>query len=206
MPDQRRFRRLGVTSAAVTVGAFALLVGGASPADAATTKCAKGHDPATTIKSIQCQLQEAGKNFQKAIDKLTHKTPPPVKTPAKKPTAKSTVKDKITTKQPSTPAIPQGTGNGAVTGTTPLSNVNSVRPYTPQGTQPQLPILLPQQPQVADQQPYGSIAETHLVAPVAAIEQQPQVSAAWVAGAAGMAGAVGAFNLGLAGRRRRIRP
>jgi hypothetical protein len=201
MPDQRRFRRLGVTSAAVTVGAFAILIGGASSADAATT-CAKGHDPATTVKSIQCQLKETGQAIQKVIDKITHKTPPPVKTPAKKPAVKMKPA-KNTVKQPQAPAVPQVAAGGGA-GTTPLSNPGSVRPYTPQGTTPQLPGLLPEQPQVADQQPAVPIAETHLVAPVAQTEQQPQASPLWTGGAAGMAGVVGAVNLGLAGRRRRV--
>jgi hypothetical protein len=201
MPDQRRFRRLGVTSAAVTVGALAILVGGASPADAATTTCAMGHDPATTIKSIQCQLQETGQHIQQAIDKLIHKKPAPVKAPPKKP-AVPKQSTKGLTRQPKTVRVPQRTAGGVGTGTTVLSNPNSVRPYQPGTTTPQLPGLLPQ---VADQQPSGTITETHLVAPVAQTERRPQASPLWVAGAAGMAGAVGAFNLGLAGRRRRLR-
>jgi hypothetical protein len=205
MPDQRRFRRLGVTSAAVTVGACALLIGGASPADAATTKCAMGHDPATTVKSIECQLKETGTAIQKAIDKLTHKAPPAAKPPVKKPPVKMKPAKKPTKRTQAAPAAPQASAGGGGTAATPLNNPGSVRPYTPQGTTPQLPGLLPEQPQVADQLPAGPITETHLVAPVAQTERQAPASPVWIAGAAGMAGAVGALNLSLARRRRRVR-
>src|SRR5258708_27923959 len=75
MPDQRRFRRLGVTSA-VTVGAFAFLLGGAGPADAAK-HCAKGHDPKSTIAIIACQLKEAAHKLHKQIAKPKHHRQPP---------------------------------------------------------------------------------------------------------------------------------
>jgi hypothetical protein len=193
----------------VTAGAFTLLVGGAGPADAATT-CAMGHDPATTIKSIECQLKETGDHIQKLIDKLTHKTPAPVKALPKKPAvkAKPVKKAAMRPKAPAALAAPRQTAAGGGAVTVPLSAPGSVRPYSPQITDaatPQLPGLLPEQPQVADQQPDGPITETHLVAPVAQNERQLQTSPLWIAGAAGTASAVAALNLGLAGRRRWLR-
>lgn len=202
MLDQRRFRRLGVTSA-VTVGAFAFLLGGAGPADAAT-HCAKGHDPKSTIASIACQLREAANNLQKQIDKLKRQnqpqTPPPqVKPPTPNPTAKTS--PPATKSSTRTGTTTTRTGSTGLTG--PASLPGSVQPYTAGSTTAQLPGLLPQVPQVADQLPASSVlTETHLVTPMAAQVYQPQ-HVVWVAGAAGLAGVVGAMNLTMVGRRRR---
>ena len=58
MPQKRRFRRLGSTSAAVSFGAITLVVTAAGPASAGTAEdCPRGSGPVTTLQNVPCRLE-----------------------------------------------------------------------------------------------------------------------------------------------------
>ncbi len=202
MPEQqRRFRRLGATSAVISVSACVLLIGGAPSADAATT-CTPGHDAATAIKYLQC----LSKQWQDGINKLLH--PKPTASPSTKKTtgAKKTRNPTAKRTHPATgkPAAPKVAAPVAGPQGLSLQKV-------PANTVPQMPLVEPPLPQVAGTAAQVTGArgvETHLLAPVAATQSTPpQVGVPVVATtAAGLAGLVGALNLSIATRRLRKRP
>jgi hypothetical protein len=211
MPDQRRIRRLGITSAAISTGAVALLVGAAGPADAASSSCPVGHDPASTLKSIQCQLRQAAQNWQNQINKLTHPQQPTAPQTGdnaqhpQPPAKASPSKPQAGAGQPSTPHI----SNPSVpAGTATPDGV--LRPGPGPGVAAPLTAPLPflgQSPQVAAEAslPGSGAPETHLISPAAATSSasQTSVSPIIVAGVSGLAGAVVALNLSYAARRIR---
>lgn len=201
MPDKRRLRRLGTTTAAISVSAAALMIGGAGPADAAAAKCPVGHDPASTLKSIQCNLNEAGKAFQQQVDKWGHPQQQPQSPPPSAPAGKPDNKPQPaagTSSAANAPLVPPGAAAPASTGLQPAG-----ADQTPQ--QPQLPIL------TADQLPLvaggsATAPQTHLISPAAAAsDDQSPFSAPIVAAVSAVAGAAIALNLSYAARRLRRR-
>ena len=196
MPDQRRLRRLGVTSAAISASAFALLVAGAGPAGAAAAKCPVGHDPASTLKSIQCNLDQAGQAWGHPQQPQS----PPPSVSASKPEgrpAQQGAPAATPSSAANTPLVPPGAVAPASTGLRPAGAAE-----TPQSAP--LPILAADQlPQVADGS--ATAPETHLISPAAATEDQSPVSAPLIVAVSGVAGAAVALNLSYAARRLRRR-
>ncbi|MFD0690401.1 hypothetical protein [Actinomadura fibrosa] len=206
MPQQ--LLRLGSASAAVSAGALVLLLA-APAADAAASErpCAKGTDPASTIENWKCNLG----NLREA---LTPKTPTP--SPSTKPTkqTKAAPKKSSPSKAAKAPAktsagsrAPSGTPSGGGAGGAPstMTGGQGLKPY--KGTSPSgLTGVLPT-PEIATD-PNGYLAagtpQTRLISPVAASQRQDD-QMAWVAAAAGAAGAVAALNLSVAGRSLRRR-
>jgi hypothetical protein len=201
LPDQRRLRWLGVTSAAISASAVALLVAGAGPADAAAAKCPVGYDPASTLKSIQCNLDQAGKAFQQQVDKGGHPQQPQPQSPPPSLSAGRPAQQGAPAGTPSsaanTPLVPPGAVAPASTGLQPAG-----ADETPQSAP--LPVLTADQlPQVADGS--ATAPETHLISPAAATEDQSPVSAPLIAAVSGVAGAAVALNVSYAARRLRRR-
>lgn len=201
MPEQRRFRRLGATSAAISIGAFALLIGAAPPADAATT-CTPGHDAASTIKYLQC----LSKQVQDGIKKLLH----PSATPTTKPSTKKIIKTGSTATKKPRPAAKKNTPVKVPVPTVAGPQGLSAQKVPAAGTAGRLPQVTPDLPQVAGttaQVTGARSVETHLIAPVAVTrDAPPQIGRPVIAAtAAGVAGLVGALNLTVAVRRLRRR-
>lgn len=210
MPQQRRFRRLGKATTAISAGALVLVITAPAPAmasaraAAASAPCPKGHDPASTIENWKCQLGKLReKMFPAKPTKPTKPAKPakPTKTAKPKPEKK---KPRATTPPNLTPQ-PVGGGGGSG-GPTAYTRPDGLHPYTP-GTSPNLPGILPS-PQVAADlgAQQGGLTDTRLIAPVAASERQGADQMLWVALAAGTAGAVGAMNISVISRRVRRRP
>jgi len=207
MREQRRFRRLGFASAAISAGAFALVVGVASPADASTSaNCVPGHDAASALKYLQCLAN----NIQNGVNKFLH---PTTAAPTKTSTPKATAKKTPAGVKHSKAAAPVRKANSAparVTlpsgGTQPLAAPGQVVPVA--GQPPQVGGFVPQLPQVAGSGAQAATEETHLIAPVAATTADAPARIGEpvpVAAAAGLAGIVAALNISIATRRLRRR-
>lgn len=203
---QRHILRLG-TTAAMSAGALTLLLLTAPPAGA--DECPPGTDPESTLKNWQCQWDRL---INKPSPTPPPKTPakPPAKKPTKKPVAKKPVAKEPVRKSPKRPYTAP-TGDGAVGTRTPIAAYSrgvKLTPYTP-GAGTDLPGVLPQPNVAAAPLPNGSpgdasaVLHTRLVAPIAAAEQRQNDQMLWVAAASGLAGAVGALNISVAGRRLR---
>lgn len=208
MPQQRRFRRLGSTSAAVSLGALTLVITGAGPAGADTTKgCARGADPITTLKNVPCRLENITGDTLEITGDITSgitddDSDPQPAGPQKKPTRPQAAP------RGSTPPKPVTRRETPFT----VTGVRTIRLPRPDGALPAsqagVSRLLPQ-PHVAAAPPSAGpqpAAANRLVAPMSATDPQ-QTRLLAVAAAAGLAGAMGALNLSVAGRRlRRPRP
>ncbi|MGI5169434.1 hypothetical protein ACQEU3_34305 [Spirillospora sp. CA-253888] len=220
MPQQRRFRRLGSASTAVSAGALVLVFLGAPAAyaqsAAAPQKCKKGVDPATTIDNWKCQLG----NWRDSLTPKPTPTPKPTK-PTPKPSKKPPLDKGSGGKERKSGGGKKGGGAPSVSaptgslpsggGATTMNRPEGLQPYAPNGGQngANLPGLLPTPQVAADpsayQAPAGTAPQTRLISPVAATEHD-QNQILWVAAASGAAGAVLALNLSVLGRRmRRVR-
>jgi hypothetical protein len=208
----QRLRRLGSASAAVSAGALVLLLAAPAGEAAAAETCKKGTDPASTIENWKCNLG----NLRKALTPTPTPTPTPSakpSTPAKKPSApKSTAPKK--TKAPargsggghSAPPV-QGTSGGAPTT---MTGGAGLKPYD--GKAPSigadLPGVLPTPEIAADPNAYrtaagtAAVPQTRLISAVASSDDGDG-QMLWVAAAAGVAGAVAALNISVAGRTLR---
>jgi hypothetical protein len=212
MPQQRRFKRLGSTSAAVSLGALTLVVTGAGPAGAGTTKeCAQGDDPVTALKTVPCRLETITGGITVKITGGTggHGTEPqPAGDPPNPP-------EQATEPRPAPPRAPTSPKHTA-RDTTPftVSGIPGIRMPRPDGAPVPAPAseadiarILPR-PHVATPPPAVAqpVPADRLVTPMAATDRQ-DAHMMWVALAAGLAGAVGALNLSIAGSRlRRPKP
>lgn len=203
----RRFRRLGMTSMALSVSVSALVLGSALPAAAAEStaakpkKCAKGTDPKTTLENIACQVQNTVDDIKNKIDDSKKPKDVPEKPPVKeKKTGKKTVKRK-TVRYGAPVQVPVPFSPNS---TVPLSRPEALKQV------PELPTVsdvLPSQPQVAPQRPatIAAAPETHLVSPVASVSSTDDGTALWVAGASGLAAGIVMLQFSLIGARLRRR-
>jgi len=202
----RRFRRIGMTSMALSVSASALVLGSALPAAAAENtaakpkKCVKGTDPKSTLENIACQAQNTIDDIKQKIDDNNK----PKEVPEKKPPVKEKAEKKTEKSRPlrySAPVeIPVSPDS-----TVPLSRPEALKQV------PELPSVaevLPDQPQVAPQSPttIAAAPETHLVSPVASVTSTDDDTALWVAGASGLASGIVMLQFSLIGARLRRRP
>ncbi|TDD59681.1 hypothetical protein [Actinomadura rubrisoli] len=208
----QRLRRLGSASAAVSAGALVLVLGAPS-ADAAASgrPCKKGTDPASTIENWKCNLG----NLRDAINPPKSPAPKPAPKPAKH-TKKTSPKKNAGGGKSTSPSrgsrAPSGTpGGGGGSGGAPatMTGAGGLQPY--KGTAPSgLPGVLPSPEVAADPNGYlpqsgtAPVPQTRLISPVAASQHQGGQTA-WVAAAAGAAGAVAALNISVVGRGLRRR-
>jgi hypothetical protein len=203
----RRFRRLGMTSMALSVTASALVLGSALPAAAAENaavkpkKCAKGTDPKTTLENIACQVQNTVDDIKNKIDNSNKpQDVPEKKPPVKKKTPKKTLK-RNTARYSAPVQVPVPVSPDS---TVPLSRPEALKQV------PKLPSVsdvLPSQPQVAPQSTatIAAAPETHLVSPVASVTSTDDGTALWVAGASGLAAGIVMLQFSLIGARLRRR-
>jgi len=203
----RRFRRIGMTSMALSVSASALVLGSALPASAAENtavkpkKCVKGTDPKSTLENIACQAQNTIDDIKQKIDDNNKpKDVPEKKPPVKEKAEKKTEKSSSPTRYRAPVEIPVSPDS-----TVPLSRPEALKQV------PQLPTVadvLPDQPQVAPQSPatIAAAPETHLVSPVASVTSTDDDTALWVAGASGLAAGIVMLQFSLIGARLRRRP
>ncbi|XRQ15573.1 hypothetical protein ACN3XK_33235 [Actinomadura welshii] len=210
-------RRVGTASAAVSAGALVLVLAAPAQPAAAEEVCKKGVDPETTIENWKCNLG----NLREA---LTPKTPTPTPEPTKttrKPAKKAAPSKKKaapsrTAKAPAAkprkrspaPRVQAPTGDAPA----PMSAPGRAR-ANPGTTPPApgLPGVLPTPEIAADPNAYQNLQastvampQTRLVSP-AATTRDDNGRMLLIAAAAGVAGAVGALNLSVAGRTLRRR-
>lgn len=206
---QRRAMRAG-TTAAMSIGALTLILVTAGPAQAAEP-CPPGTDIDSTLKNWECQWNN-----------LVKPSPSPTKAPAVKKPDRTPVKKAPVAKspgsggsgksdnRPSTTSGTSGSGGAAVDGRTPVgasSRGGRLTPYAPDAGD--LSGALPQPAVAAAPLPGGSptgagtVLQTRLMAPMSAAEHRQDTQILWVAAASALAGAVGALNISVAGRRLR---
>ncbi|MFF0517274.1 hypothetical protein ACFYTC_01095 [Actinomadura nitritigenes] len=205
----QRLRRLGTASAAVSAGALVLVL--AAPAsEAAADTCKKGTDPASTIENWKCNLG----NLRKALTPTPTPTPTPKPTPTeqtKKPAVpKAPKRTKAPARSGGTGSAPSGGGGAAGSGPAPMTGGEGLKPYDDKAPLPAagLPGVLPTPEIAADPNAYraapgsATMPQTRLISPVASTEHESD-QMLWVAAAAGVAGAVAALNISVAGRSLR---